>query len=123
MAAQAGGFLEKLGGKERLFAPLTVEDLAILSRMIPNPNGDFITVSGLDSLSKSVSGCSTVIWLSLKKEDASITAEKISAMSSVLRRVNIANRLIVDALVSGEEADADPKAPGEGENASGVTGG
>lgn len=112
MAAQAGGFLEKLGGKQRMFPLLTVEDLAVLSRMVPNPNGDFITINGLDALSRSPSGCSTVIWLSLKKEEPGVTIEQISKMGSILRRCNIASKIITDALVSGEEQDADPKTVG-----------
>lgn len=110
MAAIVGTITHKLGGIERQFSLLSVDDLVSLTNTAPNSNGEIIDINALDKWSKNPRGCAYFILASAKKINPALTFEEVSKWGSILGRVNIASDILVRSLVSGEEPDADPKA-------------
>lgn len=115
MAAQVGTFIEVLGGKERTFSLLSQGDLATLTSQTPSPTGELIDVNALDRWSKHVIGSARIVHMSFMKLDPAIKWEDCKELGSVMRRTQVASRILIESLLSGEEPET-PKAPGQ-ENA------
>lgn len=108
MAAIVGTVTHKIGGVERQFALLSVEDLVSLTQTAPSANGEIIDIYALDKWSKNVFGCAHFLLAAAKKVNPKLTFEDVSGWGSVLRRTQIASDILTRSLISGEEPD--PKA-------------
>ena len=120
MAATVGTVSYKLGGVERQFSLLSVEDLVSLTNTAPNSSGEIIDIYTLDKWSKNVRGCTHFILASAQHLNPKTTFEEVSKWGSILGRCKIASDLLTRSLVSGEEPEVDPKA--EGQTAPATTG-
>ena len=103
-------FVERLGGKDRTFTLLSVDDLIALTRTLPAA-GDIIDLRGLDLWSKNPEGAEWFLVKSLRKTEPMITRDEVRKHGSLLRRVNIANRIFTESIASGEESES-PKVEG-----------
>ena len=111
MSAQVGTITHKIGGVERAFGLLSVEDLVSLTHGAPSANGEILDIYALDKWSKHVFGCSHFLLAAARKVNPALTFEDVATWGSVLRRTQIASDLLTRSLVSGEEPDVDPKPP------------
>lgn len=121
MAAIVGNLTYTLGGKERTFSLLSVEDLVSLTNTAPNVNGEIIDINALDKWSKHPRGCAHFILASAKKLNPALTFEDVSKWGSIMGRTNIASDIFVKSLISGEEPEPDPNAVA-GNTPSAITG-
>jgi hypothetical protein len=113
MAAIVGTVSYKLGGKEREFSLLSVEDLVSLTYTAPNVNGEIIDIPALDKWSKHPQGCARFLLASAKKTNPTLTLEEVNGWGSILGRSKAANDLFTRSIISGEEPEPDPKAAGQ----------
>lgn len=104
-------FVDKIGGKERTFQLLSVDDFKTLGNSIPNPSSDVIDLRSLDRWSKSPEGCEWFIWQSLRKSDPIVTREDVRKMGSVMHRVTLASEIFTRSIGEGEEPES-PKVEG-----------
>lgn len=113
MAATVGTITHAIGGTERQFGLLSVEDLVSLTQTAPNVNGEIIDIYALDKWSKNPLGCVHFLLAAARKLNPGLTFEEVGKWGSILRRSQVASDLLTRSLVSGEEPVEGPKATGE----------
>ena len=114
-------FLQKIGGLERTFTLLSVDDLRTIQGSMPNPGAEIIDLRMLDRWSKNPDGAEWFVWLAARKSDPALTRETVRGWGSIMGRVNLASRIFSESITSGEESN-NPKAEGEPGGASPPTG-
>ncbi len=91
-----------IGGAERRFSLLSVEDLESVSDNIPNPSGEIIDLRGLNKWANSPRGCEHFLWASVKKNDPLVTLDAVRKWGTIAERVALATEIFLKSLDSGE---------------------
>ena len=118
MAASGGIHSYTLGGIERHFGLLTVDDLITITGTIPTQADDIIDLERLDKWAKNPIGCEHFLTLAAQKTDRGVNRDTVKTWGSIRQRCIVAADLFAKSVICGEEVPA-PKVTGE---ASGMTG-
>lgn len=121
MAAHVGKTRYKLGGVEREFGLLSVEDLVELTAMCPNPSGELINIADLDRFTRHPAGCAAFLVIAAKKVNPMLTDKDVSAWGSIWTRSLAAKHVFDLSMLAGEE-NLIPKATGAEAPPSATTG-
>jgi len=112
MAAKVTPITARLGGKERRFGLLTVEDLCDLTEQIGLAESDrlLLDTSALYRWAANPKGCAHVILCAVQKFEPAATLATVNGWGSLMQRVNLAREIMAKSCVSGEEEVGDAPA-------------
>ncbi len=100
-----------IGGVERRFGLLTVDDLMSITDTIPNPSGEIVDLRSLDKWAKNPRGCEVFLELSARKTEPGLRRPEVAKWGNLIERTNLAAELFVLSITTGEDVPS-PKAPG-----------
>jgi hypothetical protein len=100
-----------IGGVERRFGLLSVDDLMSLTDTIPLASGEIVDLRGLDKWSKSPRGAEYFLEMSARKVDRAITRDTVGKWGTIMERCNLAAEIFGLSITTGEEAPG-PKVEG-----------
>lgn len=124
MSAQVGIIAEKLGKESRQFGLLSVEDMVSLTNMVTFKNGCMIDATAVERWITTPEGCEQLLSLA-SQTIAPAAPSIIRKWGSFRQRSQLAMRIWLESVVSGEEDLPDPKAmpPETGASQNPATGG